>query len=183
MTRITAFQTEEDYIYYAMEKVVYRKILVTYDGSELASSAFSHAVALALACDAEALLLQVVNSVEQESALMSSPGIGIFPAVATAGSAAFIVVKENKRRAKQQLKKFKADFEASGVKNLKIYIEEGLAQDVIVDVAKMEHCDLIVMSTHGHSGLGRVLLGSVADHVIRHAICPVLVVHPKRGGE
>ncbi|MCX6926594.1 MAG: universal stress protein [Verrucomicrobia bacterium] len=46
----------------------------------------------------------------------------------------------------------------------------------IVDTAKELGIDLIIISTHGHNGLERVLLGSTAEKVVRHAGCPVLVV-------
>ena len=52
----------------------------------------------------------------------------------------------------------------------------GSASHHIVDVAKTVNADVIVISTHGRTGLKHVLLGSVAEHVIRHAPCPVLVV-------
>jgi nucleotide-binding universal stress UspA family protein len=52
----------------------------------------------------------------------------------------------------------------------------GGAWEGIVFAAKDEGCDLIVMGTHGRTGLGRVLLGSVAEQVVRHAPCAVLVV-------
>jgi universal stress protein A len=52
--------------------------------------------------------------------------------------------------------------------------------DAIVDVAREEKVDLIVMGTHGKTGLRRLLLGSVAENVIRYAECPVLVVREPR---
>ncbi len=55
-------------------------------------------------------------------------------------------------------------------------LEEGEAGAEIVRLAREEPCDLIVMGTHGRSGLGRLLLGSVADKVMRTAPCPVLTV-------
>lgn len=54
----------------------------------------------------------------------------------------------------------------------------GEAGDAIIEVADEVNADLIVMSSHGRTGLGRVLLGSVADRVVRLAECPVLVVKP-----
>src|SRR3954447_4582204 len=48
----------------------------------------------------------------------------------------------------------------------------------IVDAATAESADLIVIGSHGRSGLGRAVLGSVSDHVVRHATCPVMVVRP-----
>jgi nucleotide-binding universal stress UspA family protein len=53
---------------------------------------------------------------------------------------------------------------------------EGHPAETICRVAKEEGCDLIVMGTHGRSGLGRLLLGSVAEQVLREAACPVLTV-------
>ncbi|HEU4729768.1 MAG TPA: universal stress protein [Kofleriaceae bacterium] len=50
------------------------------------------------------------------------------------------------------------------------------ARDAIVNAAKAVHADLIVIGTHGRRGLSRVLLGSVAEEVIRRAPCPVLAV-------
>lgn len=56
-------------------------------------------------------------------------------------------------------------------------------RDAILDAVEKVGAELIVMSTHGRRGLSRVLLGSVAESVIRRAPCPVLVVRPvKQGG-
>jgi nucleotide-binding universal stress UspA family protein len=55
-------------------------------------------------------------------------------------------------------------------------LEEGFAASEIVRMATEIPCDLIVMGTHGRSGLGRLLLGSVAEQVLRKAPCPVLTV-------
>lgn len=55
---------------------------------------------------------------------------------------------------------------------------EGDPGDGIVAAADAEHADLIVVGTHARGGVGRSILGSVSDHVIRHAGCPVLVVRP-----
>ncbi|MFQ5569563.1 MAG: universal stress protein [Rhodothermales bacterium] len=53
---------------------------------------------------------------------------------------------------------------------------KGRAGTVIIDFAEKHDIDLIVMPTHGLSGLEHLLLGSVAEKVIRHALCPVLIV-------
>jgi nucleotide-binding universal stress UspA family protein len=49
--------------------------------------------------------------------------------------------------------------------------------DIIVDAARAGGADLIVMGTHGRTGVRRLVLGSVAEHVLRHADCPVVSVH------
>ncbi|MCE9606384.1 MAG: universal stress protein [Planctomycetia bacterium] len=54
----------------------------------------------------------------------------------------------------------------------------GLPASAILSVAKEEDVDLIVMSSHGRTGLGRLLMGSVAEEVMREAECPVMVVKP-----
>jgi len=54
--------------------------------------------------------------------------------------------------------------------------EEGHAATVILEVAKEDQADLIVMGTHGRRGLQRLLMGSIAEEVMRRAACPVLTV-------
>jgi nucleotide-binding universal stress UspA family protein len=56
------------------------------------------------------------------------------------------------------------------------HLEEGQPVDQILHVAKETGCDLIVMGTHGRTGLGRVIMGSAAEGVIRKAPCPVLTI-------
>jgi nucleotide-binding universal stress UspA family protein len=55
-------------------------------------------------------------------------------------------------------------------------VDSGQAYGTIVERAENERIDLIVMSSHGRSGLSRMLIGSVTDKVLRMAPCPVLVV-------
>ena len=57
-------------------------------------------------------------------------------------------------------------------------VEIGVADINIVDEAKKEATDLIVISTHGRTGLSHVLVGSVTERVVRHAPCPVLSIRP-----
>ena len=52
----------------------------------------------------------------------------------------------------------------------------GIAADTIVEFAEDQHIDLIVMGTHGRTGLAHLLMGSVAEHVVRRSPCPVLTV-------
>jgi nucleotide-binding universal stress UspA family protein len=55
---------------------------------------------------------------------------------------------------------------------------EGIASPEILRIAREQHADLIVIGSHGRGGLGRVLMGSVAEEVSRKAPCPVLIVRP-----
>ncbi|MDX1961587.1 MAG: universal stress protein [Pirellulales bacterium] len=52
----------------------------------------------------------------------------------------------------------------------------GDPSEEVIRVAKEEHADMIVMGTHGRSGVARLLMGSVAEYVLRHAPCPVMVI-------
>jgi len=58
-----------------------------------------------------------------------------------------------------------------------LLVREGSPRPVIVETALEMNCDLIVMGTHGRSGLTHLLLGSVAEYVVRHSKVPVLTVH------
>jgi nucleotide-binding universal stress UspA family protein len=63
-------------------------------------------------------------------------------------------------------------------------VETGIPQDIILKTAAAKKCDLIVMGTHGRSGVTHLLLGSVAEKIVRSAKCPVLtmrVAEPKKG--
>ncbi len=60
---------------------------------------------------------------------------------------------------------------------------EGDPGDSIAAAAEAEHADIVVVGTRGRSGAERMLLGSVSDHVVRHADCPVLVVRPSKRHE
>ncbi len=57
---------------------------------------------------------------------------------------------------------------------------EGDAGESIVEASESESADLIVVGTHERGTVGRLFLGSVSDHVVRHARCPVMVVRPTR---
>jgi nucleotide-binding universal stress UspA family protein len=60
--------------------------------------------------------------------------------------------------------------------SVEYYLEEGKAVDVILRLAEELRCDLIVMGTHGRTGVGRLVMGSVAEQVVRRALCPVVTV-------
>ena len=65
---------------------------------------------------------------------------------------------------------------ATGQRHVPSEVLTGAPAKTIVDTAKQHQCDLIVMGTHGRHGMAHLLLGSVAERVVRTAVCPVLVV-------
>ena len=58
---------------------------------------------------------------------------------------------------------------------------EGDPGDMIVSAAEAERIDMVIVGSHGRGAVGRLFLGSVSEHVVRHAPCPVLVVRPREG--
>jgi nucleotide-binding universal stress UspA family protein len=78
----------------------------------------------------------------------------------------------NLKDARDQLAKIKAP---AGV-SMETRLETGEAGAIILSVARDSNCQMIVMGTHGRSGLGRLLMGSVAEEVVRKAPCPVLTL-------
>jgi nucleotide-binding universal stress UspA family protein len=78
--------------------------------------------------------------------------------------------------AQRQLARLVATAKAAGVRASGVLIDIGVTHDRIVRFARARRADLIVMGTHGRSGLTRALLGSVAARVLATARCPVLTV-------
>jgi nucleotide-binding universal stress UspA family protein len=69
-----------------------------------------------------------------------------------------------------------AKSEIIGVKNVKTIIKTGKPFVEIIETAKEENADLIIIATHGHSGVEHILFGSTAEKVVRKAPCPVLTL-------
>ncbi len=158
---------------------MYRKILLTHDGSELAGNAVSHATALAKATGAEVVVLQVVDSVSQLMAQMTTGAIEPLPAGQVTVEIAEESVASQHADAEENLGAVKAALEAEGVQNVRVIVAEGRPQDAIIDAVNELDCDLVVMATRGRTGLGRALLGSVADHVVRNTPkAAVLLIRP-----
>ncbi|MCC6236658.1 MAG: universal stress protein [Dehalococcoidia bacterium] len=159
---------------------MYRTILLTNDGSEIARAATPHAVQLAsMVPDATIVCVTVIDTVAQLLAQATPSGWG-YDGGRIAVESAEAAVAAERADADATLTTLKASLEAQGVKNVRTAIIEGHAGTAIVDAATAEHADIVVMATHGRGGLGRAVLGSVADHVVRHAPCPVLLVRPPR---
>jgi nucleotide-binding universal stress UspA family protein len=81
----------------------------------------------------------------------------------------------NGKYGKKQLDALIARAKRAGVRARGLLLD-GIASDRIVRAAKANHADVIVMGTHGRTGLARFFLGSVASRVVGHASCPVLTV-------
>jgi len=145
---------------------MYQKILVPLDGSELSECSLAHVKAIASGCHVpEVILLRVHEPLPQDGMMYAQLGDGW---------------QDNFRKsrhsgAQQYLDNIAAELSKSGM-SVSSEIVEGTAAEAILDFAKKNNVDLIMMSTHGRSGVARWALGSVADRVVRHAMVPVLVI-------
>lgn len=83
--------------------------------------------------------------------------------------------REMRGGAQKELETLVAETRAAGL-TVESLIREGSPAKVIAEVAAEIATDLLVVSTHGYTGLKHVLMGSIAEHVVRYAPCPVLVV-------
>jgi nucleotide-binding universal stress UspA family protein len=156
--------------------LVYGKILVPLDGSELAEGVLPYVRELAGRFDSEVVLLQVVTPVSRLLAETAPVSMG----EATLGAEAASEAAEAERKeAMSYLEGVVRRLKAGNV-SARWEVIEGIAGDVIVEYAHREGVDLIAMSTHGRSGLVRLVYGSVADHVLRHAGTPVLLVRSRK---
>jgi nucleotide-binding universal stress UspA family protein len=145
---------------------MYKKILVPLDGSELAKKALDQAEKLAKAFDAEIVLLQVVPFMP----IYGSPEL-VTP---------LIVDEKQKESAERHLSNLAEELKK---RDLKVTTMVRTGQQVaveIIDFAKESGVDLIVMCTHGRSGITRWVLGSVAHKVLTRAETPILLIHLRR---
>ncbi len=148
---------------------MYQKIMVTLDGSELADVALPHASTVAKSAGAAVVVMQVIDSVAQIMSQLAPATIEPMASGAMTAELAEELVAGQRAEPQANVDKAKARLEADGVANVTTLIAEGRPGEAIVDAAAEQGCDLIVIATHGRSGFGRVLLGSVAEHVARHA--------------
>ena len=141
-----------------------KKILVAYDGSEHATEAVTYAADLACRYQASLLILFVDQPVVVE-----------LPAgEALANSERIAQIRASIER---DLAAAQSTARAAGVTQVDSLVQRGNPVTEIVNRATQGGFDLIAMGTHGRRGLSRVLLGSVAENVLRRAPCPVLMVH------
>lgn len=152
---------------------MYENILVALDGSPAAEHVLAHVEALAIAFHSTVTLLRTTVSAETLLAQTGNTG-------PTLGSASTFVDPGPIMEADRTSSVEYLDGLAARLRqhNLSVRTEhpEGSPAEVIVKRAAELGASLIVMTTHGRSGLGRVVFGSVADAVLRHAPCAVLLV-------
>ncbi len=145
---------------------MYTKILIPLDGSTLAERAIVQAEEIAKATGAELILIQVV-----QAPLGKTPEAG-----QAEEEKAF---RENAAQARAYLSMVATRISGAGVR-CRFVVLEGAPAAGILAFAHDEDVDLIVMSTHGRSGISKVVMGSVAEKVMLTTKRPVLLVKPER---
>lgn len=147
---------------------MYARILVAMDGSDLAARALDHALQLAKLAGS-AMTIVTVN----EPAVVAGGG---YAAVAgTAFDPLPELIEAQQQVAKDLLAAAARKAEAAGVSVGTVLIENSFPADGIIATANEIGAELIVMGSHGRSGLGRLLLGSQTNNVLAHSKIPVLV--------
>ena len=151
---------------------MYKKILVPLDGSEFAEDSLEYARAIAETDKGtEIVLLRVM---EPDPQLADIGGVSSEQWFRRAQAKAQAKIKEDTSQVANKLEK--EGLKARGI------VRSGRAADEILGYAESNQVDLIVMRTHGRSGISRWVLGSVADKVLHHSAIPMLILGPCANG-
>ncbi len=152
---------------------MFEKILVCLDGSELAEQILPYATEQAARLGSTVVLFEVVME-----PVTFTPG---FPGVATAnletGAMREHLVRHGEE-AEAYLESVAAPIRKQNI-NVECVTLPGRAGEAIVDYAAQNDIGLITIATHGRSGIGRAIFGSVADYILRSTTLPVLLVKPR----
>lgn len=148
---------------------MYTNILISTDGSELAQNGVDHGLSLAKALGSKVTVITVTES---------------FPTAAMGGYDGWVATETdlkrfeegNRQRAETILAATKAAADKIGLSITTLHVASARPAPAIVDTAETTGCNLIVMASHGHRGLKRMLLGSQTSEVLAHSTIPVLVV-------
>jgi nucleotide-binding universal stress UspA family protein len=148
-----------------------KRILVPIDFSTHAQGALDYAIEFAKPFKAELLVLHVVEPIYY--AVPDFTG----GAAASMGS----LLEEQRQSARAELVRLEHTYAKRRVR-LRTLLQTGVtAYEAIVATAKKLKADMILMATHGRTGLTHLLMGSVTEHVVRTASCPVLTVRVAKG--
>jgi nucleotide-binding universal stress UspA family protein len=157
-----------------------KHILVATDFSDTAESALAQAAKLAASTGAKLTLLHVIYVEKINEALLGLDAMEYLTRVMSAPSESTPYAPTLAMDRVRDTAKAKLEEAAMAVSGPKVQIEtvviDGRPSEEVLAYARNKGVDLIVLGTHGRGAIGKALLGSVADHVIRQAECPVMVV-------
>jgi len=147
---------------------MFKTILVPLDGSCRAEYALPLATRLVRHAGGTMVLVRAVNAGTQYWPVISSPSPPMVQ----------VTVGGEMREAEAYLKKIASAAELAGIE-VTTTARFGSVSSVILSVASEYHADLIVLCSHGYTGMAHVVMGSVAEHVARHASVPVLLLRER----
>jgi nucleotide-binding universal stress UspA family protein len=145
-----------------------RNVLFATDFSATSDAALPYAAAI---CRRFGSTLHTVNVLSEVGVLMMAGGIDYV----NLGT----IYDQMQNEARERLSRISSCVEGMPCRN---YVRHGQVWDNLASIIEEHDIDLIVAGTHGRTGLGKLLLGSVAENISRHARCPVLTVGPKVSG-
>ncbi|MER3465544.1 MAG: universal stress protein [Chitinophagaceae bacterium] len=141
----------------------FKKVLIAVDSSSFSLKAAKTGFDLAHQLNAEVALLYVIDRTKESVNIEAGP---------TREQSEMILLKEAQETIEQLIKMY------NGAKKLYKFTPEGFPKEEILNTAKGWEADIIVMGTHGRTGLSHFFSGSIAEHVVKHACVPVLVIPP-----
>jgi nucleotide-binding universal stress UspA family protein len=149
------------------------KILVPIDGSELSRKAADYAILLSSKLDTDLFVIHVLNDIPYEH---NVDAYGLYD-IETPNEIKQIL-QEARQMTKEWFDKIKASANEKNIQVTKaeLVTTRSSIESAIVDYAKRNHVDLIVIGTTGHSGFKKLMPGGVASGVIRHSYCPVMMI-------
>jgi len=146
---------------------MYRRILVPLDGSKLAESVLPHAQAIAKLAEASVELVHVTEPVE----LPTRGGIAL------SIDDLKQIELHSRRDAQDYLRSVVNRLRRAGIRTHSKLLT-GKAADSLVDYLHERNFDMVILATHGRSGISRWIWGSVAERILRSSVIPILIIRP-----
>jgi universal stress protein A len=162
---------------------IFKKILCPVDLSSFSLDALKLAVTLAESSDATLDVLHVIHNPFDEIYMtaITQTDPALMEAYATEPQKRAKILRATEEHSEVLLKQFCREV-ISGQVKVRYHVRRGDPFENILDSAEDFLTDLIVLATHGRTGIKRLVIGNVAEKVVRHAPCPVLTVKPKIEG-
>ncbi len=141
------------------------RILIAVDDSSHSQAAVDFVNRMRWPAGSEAIVLSVSRPALVSYALVDAPGMSYSPQL----------YEEQLKFHEEIASRYERDMKDVGLKTRAV-VMQGDPREAIVDLVRQEKVDLIVMGSHGRSGVSKLVMGSVASHVVTHAPCDVVVV-------
>lgn len=141
----------------------FKRILIAVNSGPFSLKAAKAGFDLAHALNAEVALLYVIDRNKESVNIEAGP---------TREESEMVLLKEAQDTIRQMISMY------NGTGKVYEFTPEGFTNEEILNIAKEWEADMIVMGTHGRTGLSHLFSGSIAEHVVHHACVPVMVIPP-----